>query len=317
MNKRLKRVFVWLIVLAMLIGLGAAVSAQTIIIPVPLDAGGFGGDSDFDFDPGGNGGGGGWGSGGDSDYSSGGSTSLEGSVLALIVIVIFVVISIIQKGKKGGKGGGRKTITPTTTQISPQHSANIANKVRAIDPFFTEAEMREKVANLYTEMQHAWEHRDWEPMRARMTDDLYSQMARQLQDLINRGYINRIERIAVMNVALKQFYQDEQHDNLTLRLTTRIVDYTIEQATGRLVSGDPKREKFMTYEWTMIRSRGVKTPAPTDDRGRTELSRNCPHCGAPIDLTQSARCSYCHSLVTAPEFDWVLSNIAGIAQQTL
>ncbi len=321
MNKTLKRVLVWLIVLTMLIGFSAVAFAGTGMIPVPLDAGGFGGDSDFDFDSGGGGGGwdsGGWDSGSDSSYSSGGSSSLEGSVLALIIIVIFVVISIIQKGKKGGKGGGsRRTFTPTTTQISPQHSANIANKVRAIDPFFTEAEMREKVANLYTEMQYAWEHRDWEPMRARMTDDLFSQMGRQLQDLINRGYINRIERIAVMNVALKQFYQDEQHDNLTLRLTTRIVDYTIEQSTGRLVSGDPKREKFMTYEWTMIRSRGVKTPDPTDERGRTELSRNCPHCGAPINLTQSARCSYCLSMVTAPEFDWVLSNIAGIAQQTL
>ena len=66
----------------------------------------------------------------------------------------------------------------------------------------------------------------------------------------------------------------------------------------------------------MIRSIGVKTPAP-DLEGAREVSRNCPHCGAPIDLTQSARCSYCLSIVTAPEFDWVLSNIKGIAQQTL
>ncbi len=315
MDKRLRRVLVWLIVLAMFLALGAIVSAQTLIIPVPLDAGGFGGDSDFDFDPGGNGGGGGGYSGG-GDYSSGTMTP-GGAMFGAIIVIIIVIYTLIQNKKRGGKGKSSRTVTPTTTQISPQHSANIANKVRAIDPFFTEAEMREKVANLYTEMQHAWEHRDWEPMRARMTDDLYSQMARQLQDLINRGYVNRIERIAVMNVALKQFYQDEQHDNLTLRLTTRIVDYTIELSTGKLVSGDPNREKFMTYEWTMIRSRGVKTPAPTDERGKTELSRNCPHCGAPIDLTQSARCSYCHSMVTAPEFDWVLSNIAGIAQQTL
>lgn len=310
---------VWIITLTMLIGLGTVAFAETRMIPAPLDAGGFGGDNDFDFDPGDwGGGGGGWDSDDwDSGSSSGGPITFGGAVMALIIVGIVLFISFVQKKKGGGKRGGTGTVMPTTTQISPQQSANIANKVRAIDPFFTEAEMREKVANLYTEMQHAWEHRDWEPMRARMTDDLYSQMARQLQDLINRGYINRIERIAVMNVALKQFYQDEQHDNLTLRLTTRIVDYTIEAATGRVVSGDPNREKFMTYEWTMIRSRGVKTPAPTDESGKTEVSRNCPHCGAPIDLTQSARCSYCHSLVTAPEFDWVLSNIAGIAQQTL
>ncbi|MBP6137295.1 MAG: TIM44-like domain-containing protein [Clostridiaceae bacterium] len=317
MNKTLKRVLVFLIALAMLIGMligfSAVVFAEMRMIPAPLDAGNIGGDSDFDFDPGGWDGGG-W----DSDYDGGGTFFFTGStpMIAIIAVVIFIVITILRK-KGGGKFGGTGTVTPTTRQISPEHSANIANKVRAIDPFFTEAEMREKVANLYTEMQHAWEHRDWEPMRARMTDDLYSQMARQLQDLVNRGYVNRIERIAVMNVALNEFYQDEQHDNLKLRLTTRIVDYTIEEATGKVVSGDPNREKFMTYEWTMIRTRGVQTPAPTDESGKTELSRNCPHCGAPIDLTQSARCSYCHSMVTATEFDWVLSNIAGIAQQTL
>ncbi len=191
-----------------------------------------------------------------------------------------------------------------------------SSPVRKRAPFFTEAEMREKVSNLYSEMQRAWETQDWEPMRARLTDDLYNQMWRQMQELVTRGQINRIERIAIMSVALKQFYQDEQNDNLLIRLTTRITDYTIDRNTGNVVSGDPKREKFMTYEWTMIRSVGVKTPAPGVE-GKQEVSRNCPHCGAPIDLTQSARCSYCHSIVTAPEFDWVLSNIKGIAQQTI
>ncbi len=298
--------FLLLIALCVLTLFNTTAAAATLLFPSPADAGFFGGDSDYNFDPPS------WNdSSSDSGYGySGGGT---GGSLSLPVVIILVIVFLIIS-RKGKKGGGQMPSSVAT--IPPEQSSAVANQMRQIDPFFTEAEMREKVANLYSEMQRAWETQDWEPMRARLTDDLYNQMWRQLQELVTRGQINRIERIAVMSVALKQFYQDEQNDNLVIRLTTRITDYTVDRATGNVVSGDPKREKFMTYEWTMIRSVGVKTPAPGID-GKQEVSRNCPHCGAPIDLTQSARCSYCHSIVTAPEFDWVLSNIKGIAQQTI
>ena len=64
MNKTLKRVLVFLVALAMLIGMligfSAVVFAEMRMIPAPLDAGNFGGDNDFDFDPGGWDGGGDW-----------------------------------------------------------------------------------------------------------------------------------------------------------------------------------------------------------------------------------------------------------------
>jgi predicted lipid-binding transport protein (Tim44 family)/ribosomal protein L37E len=230
-----------------------------------------------------------------------------------------VILVLRSKRKKGGgtSGSGVYRPTGTTRTIPPQQSAAVADQVRVHDPFFTEAEIREKVANLYVDMQRCWERQDWEPMRAHLTDDLFSQMGRQLNELVTRGQINKMERIAVMDVSLMSFHQDEQFDNLTLRLQTRLVDYTIDRRTGKVVSGDPKREKFMTYDWTMIRTLGTKTTALGLDRKDKATSFNCPHCGAPIDLTQSARCAYCGSIVKAAEFDWVLSKIRGVSQRTV
>ena len=305
--KRMNRfLYLSLIALCVLALFNVTASASTLLYPSPLDAGFFGGDSDYDFDPPS------WNDSSSGDYSySGGGSSGGGIPIPFPVVIIVIILFFVLSRKKKGSSSAPTSVAA----IPPAQSAAVADQIRQVDPFFTEAEMREKVSNLYSEMQRAWETQDWEPMRARLTDDLYNQMWRQMQELVTRGQINRIERIAIMSVALKQFYQDEQNDNLLIRLTTRITDYTIDRNTGNVVSGDPKREKFMTYEWTMIRSVGVKTPAPGVE-GKQEVSRNCPHCGAPIDLTQSARCSYCHSIVTAPEFDWVLSNIKGIAQQT-
>lgn len=311
----MRRIVVTILVLLALLVASTVFSpmahAGARLYPGPADAGFFGGDSDY----GGSSGGGDWGgSSGDGDWGGGFGfipSCVGGSSGLGIIFFIIILAFVIAKSKKGGssKTGGVPTVPPA-------QSASIADLVRQQDPFFTEAEMREKVSNLYSEMQRAWENQDWEPMRAHLTDDLYNQMWRQLQELVSRNQINRVERVAIISVALAGFYQDQQNDNLVIRLTTRITDYIIDRASGQVVSGDPRKEKFMTYEWTMIRSLGVKTPAPGVE-GKTEVSRNCPHCGAPIDLNQSARCSYCGSIVTAPEFDWVLSNIRGISQQTI
>ena len=45
-----------------------------------------------------------------------------------------------------------------------------------------------------------------------------------------------------------------------MELRTRIVDYTVKDATGEVVSGSKTAEKFLTYEWTLIRSKDSVTP---------------------------------------------------------
>ena len=46
-------------------------------------------------------------------------------------------------------------------------------------------------------------------------------------------------------------------------------------------------------------------------------AKYCPHCGAPLDLNQSGVCSYCHSVVTSDDHDWVLAKIEGVMQRTM
>lgn len=309
-----------LALLLFLLTAGTAVHARMGFRRTPADAGFFSGGDDYNYDPGD------WSSDNDS-WSSGDSWSSSSSssggsgspIFSAIILVVIVILVLWSKRKKGGGTSGSGVYRPPSgvRTVTPQQSAAVADQIRVHDPYFTEAQMREKVANLYTDMQSCWERQDWEPMRAHLTDDLFSQMGRQLNELVQRGQINKMERIAVMDVALMNFYQDEQFDNLTLRLQTRLVDYTIDRRTGKVVSGDPKREKFMTYDWTMVRTLGTQTTALGLEQKDKAISFNCPHCGAPIDLTQSARCAYCGSIVKAAEFDWVLSKIRGVAQSTV
>ena len=144
-----------------------------------------------------------------------------------------------------------------------------------------------------------------------MTDALFNQMGSQLAALIRNKQTNYVERIAVLGVDLTGFGQDEKNDIITALVRTRIVDYTVSDETGAVVSGSKTAEKFLTYEWTLVRTKGTKTV-----KADANETAHCPNCGAPLDLNHTAKCEYCGAIITAAEYDWVISAIKGISQRT-
>lgn len=273
------------------------------------DAGNFSGDSDWGgSDWGGSDWDSDWGSDwGSSSYSGGyssGDSSSGGSLLPIIVLIIIVVLISSRKKKKGNTDSRSAAPAPT-----PQGMPLAA--LREKDPNFNEQALLEQIGNMYIQMQDAWQSKDWEPMRAFMTDSLFNQMGRQLEELKSRGLTNCVDRIAVLDSFISRYYQQNGEDVLVVRLSTRICDYTVKDATGELVRGSRTKELFMTYDWTLTRGADVKT---LDKAQMTKV--NCPNCGAPLSIKESGRCDYCGTVVTLTEHDWVLSSIKGISQRS-
>lgn len=309
MRKKLFRVFSLLLVFLMLLGASSVALA---------DAGSFAGDSDY---------GGGWDSGSDwgssdwdstdwgsDDYSSGSDpgTPINGFVIVIVVVIIVFSVLKNRNNKNGGNGGSGGSSGSRPQGGAPANKPTVDPKeLKAKDPNFSEQELLEKVSNAYVQMQNCWQDKKWEPMRPLMTDALYSQFDRQLEALKRNGQTNYVERISVLGARIVGYYQDQVNDNLVVELRTRIVDYTVSDATGVVVSGSKTAEKFMTYEWTLIRSLEHGTKAKDDV---TDL--HCPNCGAPLDVNHSAKCEYCGQVITVDDYDWVISQIKGISQVT-
>lgn len=295
-----------------LLSLLALFVALAIAAMIPLsglaDAGNFSGDSDYggsdysssDSD---------W----DSDWSSSSSSSSSsgggGSLIGLIIVVVIVVIIIRSKG--GGKPTGGSGASSDPAQMPQREIDSGLAKLKEEDPEFSREAFLERVSNMYVQLQEAWEAKKWEPIRIMMTDALYNQFKRQLDEYIRNNQTNHVDRIAVLSADMISYRQDEVNDIIKVLLKTRIVDYVVNDADGSLVSGDRSREKFMTYEWTLIRAKGVKT---THDQGVGQV--NCPSCGAPMSINQSGKCEYCGSVLTSGQYDWIISAIRGISQVT-
>ncbi|MCR4793923.1 MAG: TIM44-like domain-containing protein [Ruminococcus sp.] len=156
-----------------------------------------------------------------------------------------------------------------------------------------------------------WQKKDISELRPYMTDAFYAQMQRQLDQLKKDGQTNIIRRPAILGNMLLGWRQDSGNDIIIARLQTRLVNYIRDDATGAIISGSEVKEKFMTYEWTLTRTTGVMTASSTGVTAQT-----CPHCGAQVNINQTAECPYCGCIITTDTFDWAISNITALSQQT-
>lgn len=246
-----------------------------------------------------------------SSYGSSGDSSEDGVFgLGIILVVLFFVVFIFAKMAKV-----RAAVTLDNAQVNDYSQPMPIETLRKIDPSFLVYPMKEKISNLYVRMQNAWQANEFEEMRPFMTDALYNQFKLQLDELVRSGCTNHVERIAVLEVILRGWRTDATNDALIAQLQTRIIDYISNDTTGEVVSGSKTTEKFMTYEWTLIRSKGMTTHVTEGEGSENTVTVHCPSCGAPVEINQSAKCPYCDSVINSADYDWVISEIKGIAQR--
>ena len=288
----------------------AIIAALLLIVALPMtafaDAGDYAGDHNY-------------GGGGGSDDDSDGGWIIYIVIQAfkwvyrafgwkgvLVLAVILLIVGCVWKFVK-------KKAQPVLTGAQPTDRSTLAQmySYRQLDTAFDEAAFREKLSNLYVQLQNAWQDKNLESMRPYMTDAVYAQFDRQLEAYRRNNQTNYIERIAVLSTDLLGWKQEAGKDVIIAELRTRIVDYVKDDSTGAIVRGSNTQEKFMTYEWTLVRTSGQTTGQTSGMTGQT-----CPNCGAHIDINHTAVCEYCGTVLTSDTFDWVVSNIKGLSQQT-
>ena len=281
-----KRFLLFLLILCLTMALSAGVIA---------DLGNFAGSSDY--------GGGSSGSSWDSDGDGfGGAIDFIGGVILFIIIVIWIMVDEHKKKKNGGDANDRSGRQGDYSPMSDYHS---------LDPAFKESAFREKLSNLYVQMQNCWAAKDIRSLRPFFDDAYFTQMERQLEQHRRQGRTNYVDRIAVLSVTLDGFRQEAGKDHILATIKTRIVDYTLDDRSGKLISGHKDREKFMTYQWDLCRTTGYQS---TEKAGLDKTV--CPSCGAPLDINASARCPYCGSVIRSADHDWVICFIKGVSQVT-
>lgn len=129
-------------------------------------------------------------------------------------------------------------------------------RIRQMDPTFDEAIFREASSDIFFKIQAGWANRDLEPVKGLLTSDVFSTLKTDVDELRRGEKINRLDNIAVRSVDLVEVWQESGSDYITVRFLANILDYTVDEAKGQVISGskvDPV--KFEEY-WTFARPVG-------------------------------------------------------------
>jgi hypothetical protein len=87
-----------------------------------------------------------------------------------------------------------------------------------------------------------------------LTPEMFGILKKDLDELIARKHINRLENIAVREVEIVDAGQERGEDFITVRLYANLLDYVLDEKSGEVLSGsssDPV--KFVEF-WTFTRN---------------------------------------------------------------
>ncbi len=128
--------------------------------------------------------------------------------------------------------------------------------IQQMDPGFRLEGFKEEAMDIFFKIQAAWAQRDMAQARELLTEEMFMILQKQVEELRAQGRINRLENVAVRAVEPVEVWQESGQDFITVRIRANLLDYTVDEATGRLVSGsDRDPVKFEEY-WTFARRVG-------------------------------------------------------------
>lgn len=244
--------------------------------------------------------------------SSGSGKPADPCAVAVVIVIIILIVVITQwKKKRDAQQGGPAAMPssgPAPRPAAGVNKAKVAQQVaelKARDPMFSEQAFEDMASTAFFKIQEAWAKRDMNMAKSFISPSLFQRFDTQVAELKRNKQTNRMENLAVGSLDIVEAVHDGGMDYVAVQLNAAAADYTVDDATGNIVSGSKQVSRFTEY-WTFLRSDQVKTK----QTGPELATKSCPNCGAPIQLNAVGKCDYCGSDVTSGAFSWVLAEIS-------
>jgi len=128
--------------------------------------------------------------------------------------------------------------------------------IRQYDPSFDEAKFQDMGMDTFFKIQGAWANRDMAPVKSLLTDEMFRIFQEDADRLKAQKQLNRLDNIAVRSVDITEAWQESGSDFITVRVYANLLDYTVDETSGQVISGNKTEPvKFEEY-WTFTRPVG-------------------------------------------------------------
>ncbi len=176
--------------------------------------------------------------------AGGGGGSGRGGLFSLFLKIILLPAFLIYYYIRNKKIKDKKL---ESTQIIEQAAAE--------DPFWNEAKMEQLTKDMFNSMQTAWMERDLSSVKHQISADLYHDYSIKLAVMQSNKEKNILEDINIKEVSIisSEDYKDNTKDAFVAFITGNILDYTINETTGKVIKNKKKDAETFSDTYHFIR----------------------------------------------------------------
>ena len=189
--------------------------------------------------------------------------------IILLALILYLVYRFVKRRREQADAGAYYQSSSAGAPIYQQYAEPVyapggqqmdtetgLRYISQTDRSFDEARFGETCMDTFFKIQGAWANRDMASVREMLTDEMWRTLQKDAEKLKREKKINKLDNIAVRSTDISEAWQESGKDYITVRFYANLLDYTVDEATGRVVGGsktDPV--KFEEY-WTFTRPVG-------------------------------------------------------------
>lgn len=128
--------------------------------------------------------------------------------------------------------------------------------IRIADPDFDTDYFLEVASDVFFKVQAGWMRRDMASYRHLLGAQLASEYETQFAEMEAKGELNKLENISIRNVKVVAAGSEGGEDFVTVLFTANLLDYTVDDKSGDLLSGSMTEPVKFAEEWSWARPIG-------------------------------------------------------------
>ena len=162
-----------------------------------------------------------------------------------------------------------------------------------VDSTLTKDYIINKTYEVYEELQYSWSNFNIDKMRTLIGDELFNTYKAQLNTLKIKKQRNVMEDIEFLNGKVTDFNITNRKVSIDIELKVKQRDYIVNE-DGDLLRGD---EDFHTCTYQLTVEKGINGIK----------KKNCPNCGAELDISASQTCLHCGAELVDVSSDLIIT----------
>jgi predicted lipid-binding transport protein (Tim44 family) len=123
-------------------------------------------------------------------------------------------------------------------------------EIRQSDPRFDPDLFKEGAQDIFFKIQAAWMRREVDSVQGLLGSQLAGEYREQFAEMKARGQVNRLENIAVRKVDIVDAGIQGDYAFVVVDFTANLLDYTVEETSGRVVEGSDTEPVKFQERWT-------------------------------------------------------------------